>query len=390
MLTKDHLKFHIRNERVKPVFLTSDAEVTDIISDLCKTFQGSVGSSVKDLDAAAVPSGDAVIFAGLKKLMLDECELTDDDPGIEENRWKYFAASKRLRAEAMDYLDFEKKISEGKDVGELRADLFSDLPENRRIKTVADLSNEELLNLYNVSQVKGLLWFARKVEVEIFEADTVAWRRVFQFAKFHQLILDFKKVPKTENWKISITGPLSLFENVQSYAMRISRFFPVLLHLKKWKLVAEVKVKNRVVNLKLDESFGLKPTKESRSGYIPEEFEEVLKQFNLGKSEYTLAEGQQPVNLGKSTYLFPDFTLRKKDKDIFHIELFHKWHLASVQNRLEALADQPRKDVRLGLSRQIRKDPAVKAFLAKNENLQEFVFDFGDFPTPNQILALVE
>lgn len=391
MLTKEHLKFHIRSDRVKPVFLEEISEWTSVVDGMREMLQQAKGQSLKELEPQWEQSGDAVVFSGLKKLAMEECQFADEDPEIETRRWEIFEKSRELRAKGLEFADFESQMAEScGDLVQLRSSLFADLAENRKITDVEKFSAGELIQRYNVSQVKGILWFAKNVEIEIDEASSKLWRSVFRCAKFHQLILDFRPEPKTKIWHIHISGPLSIFQNAQTYAMRISNFFPILLHLPKWKMVADVKLKGRMVQLKIDQKAGLKPISDLKGGYIPEEFAEVMRQFNDSFKDWTLNEGEEPVNLGKSNYFFPDFTLCKKGKAHFQIELFHRWHLAALQSRLEALLNHPRGDVRFGLSKVMRKDPAIAKFLKEHEGLQQYVFDFGDFPTVQQLRRLVE
>lgn len=388
MLTKDQLKFNIRGDRVKPVFIGLDDGYLDTVDLLIEHFRKSTGLSLKEFEETLQLQGDSIVFSGLKKTLLDQCRLSEITDDIEHYRWDMFAHSVNYRRSANHYEEFECALQRHENVTAIRKRLFSDLPENRLILAPPQIGREDVLNLYNISQVKGLLWFTKNLRLRIREKDPVVWRRVFQSAKFFRLIIDFEFDLNTHMCVMNISGPLSIFDNSQTYAMRISQLFPTILHLTQWELDADLKVKNRDVRLMLNQDCGIKPLKDFK-GYRPPEFEKIATEFNCESKEYMMIPGENPISLGKSIYLFPDFTIKRGGHDVFHLELFHKWHRSNILARFDALKRFPRNDIRIGLSRALTKDLDIQNYLNSCEHARSIAFEFGDFPTPRQLLKLL-
>ncbi|HYX39187.1 MAG TPA: DUF790 family protein [Oligoflexus sp.] len=396
MLTKDLLKYSRRESRVHPKYLKpNDKNLIQLGDDLAALYRLHVGQSWRDLNDQLKqhPESSDGVFQGFGKLLEDRCTFGESDETLEEQRWTWFETSRALRAQGVpSRADFEREMAEksGRSFGAMQEQLYADLPEFRNIQTFEDISGEALVHRYNAAQIQGLLLRAQKVRFSIHEKDIVTRRRLLQKLRFCRLLAEFVENPEGA-LTLEISGPLSMFDQVQSYGMRLCQFFPYVLLMPKWELEATVKLGENYYDLKIDSSKPIRSHYRSFSGYIPEEFQAFIRAFNalpaVDRKDWLVEEGQEHLNLGQQCYSFPDLTLRHKNGVQRHLELFHKWHESELRKRLTVLADFKEAPLILGISQDLAKDPNVEGLLARAKETGISIFTFRQFPTVKAILT---
>lgn len=396
MLTKDLLQFSHRKGRIYPTFVEErQASLVKLAGDLVSVYSQSVGKTLTDIEAAADTVETRESCAdGLKKLLMDRCRFQDLDDAVVEQRWQIFRVAQELRDEGGwgDPAEFARILSERCEAPSdvLRSKLFSDHPDERRCEAFETVDSQTLLSEYNRAQLQTLFIFADDVKITIKGASIAEKRAFFRQLKFHSLMSEVEVNPDSASLTVSLSGPLKLFQKSTTYGLRLARFVLNVLHLKDWEIEATIHLKNKHLDLKLDPECGVKPRPgRGLTGYVPEEFTDVMRVFNDGDHGWKLSASEDFVAIGKQSYCFPDFDLKKGSK-MFHVELFHSWHKGQIVGRIAALSGSKVKNLIIGIDKALVKDKDIQKALQNNTWFEKYGFEFSQFPTPRQLLKVVQ
>lgn len=400
MLTKDHLRVRRRGSKIYPQFCDpSDQELLQMADLLVETVEDSVGLSVGDLqdNLADLSLEPESMVGGLKKLLTDRLELCEDDGSTEEFRWQVLRKAEELRHqddfEALE--DFEDRIARavGLDCEAIRERFYGDLPENKTILGFQRISSEGLLHRWNCAQVQGLLLRAVSVRMTVGPLSLAEKRSFFRQLKFYRLLSQVENLDdgatdsQSSSLTIHLSGPMSLFDQAQNYGLRIAQFFPHVLHFNRYCVEAEVKWQNEVYAFKMDQSSGIQSHYKQREPYIPPELLACLDAFNEKNKGIHAAAGDIFVHIGRESYCFPDVTISHEQTGRqIHVELFHRWHIQQLKQRLQALGKNPLADYRFGVCRSLASqiDEEMKNTpLFKNQG-----FWFRDFPSAKALAGV--
>jgi len=389
MLTKDHLKFAVRSGRIKPFFIApSDQATRALAEELLAIAQANVGVSAGELQDVLQGVSDIGVAAGLRKLILDRCELAEDDGQIGEARWRALAAAQELRSTAvgLPLQDFQARIGAelGQPFATLQLQLYADLPGARRVNEIPQQSAENLIDRYNCAQVQGLLLRARRVSVTTKKATLGEKRELFRQMKFHRLMADV--VDQDGHLTVSLSGPLSLFDEATTYGMRLANFFPHVLNLTSWQVDADVQIKNRVLELRLDQKAGLRSHYRHHLPHIPPELLACVDALNQRSKDWQAAPGADFVHIGKESYCFPDLAFCHRTGKKVHLELFHRWHASTLLGRLQAVESLGVSNLVLGVHKKLAQSKELAPRLAESEWFGNHGIIFADFPTPKVLL----
>ena len=395
MLTKDLLRYRFRADKVLPQFLDckepallAQAQVIiDTFSSAVGLELGEIQEQLTELDLPPSPTK-----AGLEKLAFDRCDFAEVDGSAEALRWRIFAAAELQRktggwSTREDYANaVASEFGEGLDA--LQAKLYADLPEHRPLESFKKMTGEKLLHRYNCAQVQGLLLRSSWITISAKDLPTTAKRKFFRALKFHQLLALVNDNNDDGDFRISLSGPLSIFQEAQTYGMRIANFFPNVLHLPNWNLTAEVTIADRKVNLELSEKCGIISHYDQADPYVPPEMLICLDTFNRTHAGFVAEAGQSFVHLGKQSYCFPDITVTgRAPKSEVHFELFHRWHAGQLEGRLKVLETSAVGNLRIGVCRALAKTPEIKKLLEQSAFFATHGFVFRDFPIAEHLWA---
>lgn len=393
MLTKDLLRYRFRAEKVMPTLIDPKSEellgmaqtIVDAFTNAQGLEQGELEEQLEELGLPASP-----IKAGLEKLSLDRCEFAENDGAAEERRWEVFTAAERMRREgsfATHQVYAESVALEvGTNLQDLQNSLYSDLPEHRKLKAFKSISPEMLLHRLNCAQVQGLLLRSTWITISSKNVTIEAKRKFFRALKFHQLLSLVSDHGDDGAIHISLSGPLSIFQEAQVYGNRVANFFPHVLHLANWHLRAELTIDGKKVELSLSEKCGIKSHYENSGGYIPPELLICLDTFNEKYGDWHAEPGKSFIHLGQQSYCFPDITVKQKStNNEVHFELFHRWHAGQLENRLKVLEESDIMNLRIGVCRSLTKSAEVKIFLENCRFFTKSGFVFKDFPTSEHL-----
>jgi uncharacterized protein len=392
MLTKDLVQATVRSGKLFPRFIkTDDPGACSEAKELCELFSDAAGRVVSDLEEDVKGAVSTPRSRGFAKLLMDQCEVAEPNDEIMDLRWRVFAASERVRKiQDISQNEFAEAVAAELEetVESLRQKIFSDLPSARIVEKYAPLSEEALIDKYNLSHVTTFLCFADDVAVTVTNITIAQKRELMRRLKFHRLMSDVDVDKDAKSITLELSGPLRLFGKAQGYALRIANFFPFVASLPEWKLEALITWRGTKVLFSIDQKSGV-ATRSSRShgGYIPKDFEQVMHAINAS-DEMKIEPGEDFIHLGKQSYCFPDF-LVKHGKKSLSLELFHPWHKGQLKQRIEAAEAAKVKGLLIGVERSILKDLILKDFCENNAWFVKNGFEYTQFPTPNVIKRAV-
>ena len=381
MLKKEHILCKINSGNIKPRwFDPENPEHLECAATLISLYQQAVGSRMS-ADELAMLAKNAIdsspltaMSAGLNKLLLDRSE---------------FKAAAEL-----DYPELRRELFQ-KSAEMLKAgvlpqpletpDIYGDLPGFEKIERISPVTPGELLDHFNLAQAQALLIYARTVTLKICDPDVSALRKVMKAVKFFRLLAKFVNSGKN-CVEINVSGPFALFGPTTKYAISLASLLPVVVNLKKWSLEAEILFRDRTLKLKLNEQSRLTATRRAFSTYLPEEIRMYHRLFAEKSTDWQIIGNTPFLDAGNQEIIFPDLSFQSNATgQIIHLELFHRWHAAQLQHRLELLSAHPELPLILGIDRAV----ADEDFLARYESLKNRFWLFRDFPgVENTLRAL--
>ncbi len=390
MLTKDLLKYRHRSGKITPSFIT-EKDVREDVAVLLNILSEAIGRPVGEIedDLKVVCPASA---PGLVKLLLDLCEVTEDDGSVLTQRWHALKAANQIRLEAtpaMSLASFEQQLAHtiGISTDETRQKLYADLPDARHVMSVKSVTEDWLIKRYNVALVQGLLLRAKSVTFTIYRPSVLESRAILRHMRFHRLLADINRTP--EKLVLTVSGPLSIFEQAQTYGLHIAKFFPHVIKATKWRVAAVVQIGNREYDLDIDQSSRLSSHYKQDSGYIPEEITSFITTFNKRYSPWTVELAAEVINLGSEAYAVPDLEIKGPNGEVKYLEIFHPWHHGNLSHRLKSLSMHQEPSLRLAVCQKIGKSKEGEQLLAGSDWFSKNGCLFSSFPTPKAVWALV-
>ena len=317
------------------------------------------------------------VVDGLIKLLMDRTEFfpqqETDYPSLRE---KVFLSSAELLSQCGGNLE-NYRASVVRLAGE-NTDLYGDLPGFETIKKFPLIKAEELLNRYNLALAQGMLFYARTLKIKVSDPEPAELRRMLKYLKFFRLLAEVVR-SKDSALELDISGPFSLFGPTRKYALNLAVFLPAAVRLKEWKVSAELEIGNKKGRFTLDESSGLVSHYRNFSAYVPEEVKMFHRLFAEKITDWKIVGDTPVLHAGKQEFIIPDISFESQQKEVIHLELFHRWHKAQLEQRLKTLV---RKELPLilGIDRSIMPNEEFETLLQDQPTLGNRIFRFSDFP----------
>ena len=270
-------------------------------------------------------------------------------------------------------------------------DIYSDLPEFEELISCKRRTPAELLNRYNLAQVQGLLFYATRITLTVKDAPAAELRKLLKAIKFFRLLAHFSSNGKN-SLTAEISGPFEIFGPTAKYSMQLANFFPAAVNLPNWKMTAGIKIKGRELTLKLSHKNQLVSHYRNLGGYIPPEVKTFHDLFNEKQDSWQIVGDTPFLDAGNQELVFPDLSIRSADSgNIWHIELFHRWHAALLKKRIALLNADPSLPLLLGIDRALVKDEAEFGGLFENcPHIREKCWLFRDFPGISSTLNVLK
>lgn len=415
MLTKGLIRARTIADQIRPRFIkTDDGNLLDLAAELIALYKPENdllrGELEAESDTITRTHRDLKLSKGLNKIMLDQCEFSAiAEEGSAEARKILFTNSAEVLKNGFieTYDDYRNSVLEKspslKDF--LDKGIYADLPENERLSAVKALFPAELLERYNVSLVQSILFYSGRLEVILEDPEPARMRRLFRYLKFFRLLAKIETItegtkPKKSSdpsmpakIKLTIDGPVSIFENTQKYGLQLSSFFPVICELAKWSLEADIKLNANILKLKVDHKSKLKSHYRNPGAYVPEEISIFEKYFREKVTDWEVISELPFVKLPDGELVFPDMGF-KRNNSIFgetvHLELFHRWHSTQLMKRLEQCEKSSGLPLLLGVDKYLYKKPEIKAALDASAFFASHGFTFSDFPGVEKVKKMLD
>ena len=315
--------------------------------------------------------GNAIVGRGLEKLLLDRTEFdTEAKTELSKFREKIFSCSSTLlrgRGEVglrgievgggVCLEEYRKAVAQ--DIGistiELGRQLYGDLPPFQQVLSFRKMSAEGLLHRYNCAQIQGLLLRCEAMTIRLPESGAAKLRQLLKYLRFNKLLCSISSIRDHEkSLLLEIDGPLSMFVNTQKYGFNLANLFPAILHQPSWQLDAEVRMrKNQLHSLHLDQTCGIRSHYRQFLSYVPEEIHLLSQQLAKKIPAWELTSSAGYLKLTGESVCFPDYLLTHSSGKKVAMELFHTWHAAPLQERLQQLDAQNHAPLLLGVNRSL-------------------------------------
>lgn len=369
MLTAELLTVRRRAGKLLPCYLHGPAldKVVPLAQALIDTFAQAPGLSVKELDemVAEVTAAERnrTLVAAFTKLLQDRCEI--DPPCSAESehiRQVVFqhAAVQRRALGIRDNFDRKAVVEAcaqqlGMTPDRLEASLFGDLPGAQTVTGFATLSAVALVQRYNLALAQGVLLRATSIRIDLAPAPAARMRQLFRAIKFRRL-MHAVEGSASDGYRITLDGPMSLFQSTQRYGLQMALFLPTLVAGDGWKLHADVlwgKNKQRL-SFELTDRDGL--VSRVRDG--TQELEEVtalVQAFERNPGDWKVRREARLFDIQGQAVFVPDLLFEHASTgQRVYLEAFGYWSREAVFRRVELLQQGFGHRFILAVSRKLR------------------------------------
>lgn len=391
-----------KNGRICPIYLDRDSEKwLEVARSLLYIFRDGVGMTRGEIEAEIdelVGEGLATLaHRGLAKVLEDraEFEVVADVPP-ETVRAKVFtaAADERRRLLAQDrHATFNRALvldAVSKELGVepevVASSLFADLKDENRLLKFEDLSEQRLIERYNVALAQAVLLRSVLVTAEVRNERPARYRQLFRQLKFHRLLYRVEG-NMDQGYTFQIDGPLSLFSATNKYGLQMALWLPTLLHCDDFRLDAELRwgPKREPRNFHLEARDGLISHAPDTGTYVPAELSAFVERFRQVAAAWELTEATDVIELGREGVWVPDYRFihRASGLDVF-VEVVGFWKRSSLERLLRLLPRYGPKRFLLAISDRFKVDEEAL------ESLPGSVLRFREIPNTPELVALLD
>ena len=338
MLTKTLLQTTYRQGKVYPFKLPLTEKTLLLAERLISLFKTSTEGNRAEIEETLrsfnIKGINPKVIQGLGKLLFDRSEFTEyqkvDYPAL---RADVFDRSveywKQVSNDDIDYAAHKNEIINSLSDEHIALSkgsfnwLYGDISDNQKLCAFKDLTPEDLIHRFNISQVQGVLLNTRKLLLKVSTRFDASVKQVFQLLKFFQLMFSVEDCNEREI-TFEIDGPSSVLENARSYGLEIANFFPAILILNTaWEMEATVERSGvkRDFNLTIKSDNPYKTYYNSQKYWLNEKVEDLVQRFNQKYSDKKLVATCENTifPLSGNRYLLPDIKITK-GKKVYYIE----------------------------------------------------------------------
>jgi predicted nuclease of restriction endonuclease-like RecB superfamily len=356
MLPLDLVRARMVKGAVRPQYLDpNDPERLAMASELIALFESHVGRTRGEIDDAIADrvgeATDFVLQRGLARLLAARGEFEVDAPcdPVELRRrvFERAADAHPVALEAGDRVHTTTRTDVlvavakelGIDVGAAERTLFADLERAHVLRRFETLRPDALLHRYNVSLAQAVLLRASRLVIDIAPGDPARYRQLFRYIKFYRL-MHAVAGDGTRGYRITLDGPLSLFQLSGKYGLQMAEFLPALLLCTGWTLRADVVwgKSRKPSTFVLGPGNGLRSHYPDRGVYVTDEEKFFVDRFAKTETPWQLERKPVIVDLDGRGVLIPDFVLRHAiDGREALLEIVGFWRKGYLAARIEAL-----------------------------------------------------
>ncbi|GBE26722.1 hypothetical protein BMS3Bbin03_00641 [bacterium BMS3Bbin03] len=334
-----------------------------VCRELLELFQSHRGKSQRELssslEALEGERTDFKIFRGLAKLLQEDAEFhpVRDIDYSSLRHWVFLRAQNDYpivsKPDLLHKIQRHQILSEAAQKFNLPAEqmdglLYGDLPANQILTSFKTAyTPESLLKRYNLALAQGLLYWARRIRVVLFDY----YRVVFQYLKLARLIHWIRPLAP-QGIEILVDGPASIFRNTQRYGIRMADFLPGLLLAGNWEMTADIAVPQGIKQFYLDSNCGLKSHYTGLPLFDSAIEENFFKKYSRKEREWTIEREGEVIDLGKTIFI-PDFTFHHTDGRTASLEIVGFWTPEYLQKKIQKIELAHRKNLILAVNSQL-------------------------------------
>ena len=323
-------------ETFAPRYLTSRDEVW--VRRACGEYADRVGLSSASLaqswdevvEPALVAQGAQKTAVRGVKCLLDRAHDTVVDAAVNPQELRKFAfeaaASGMPRDAILAAAEARLKVLPGA----FEEALYADRASAKRVCTSRALPGAgDLVRSYNLALVQGILQRSQSLRFALHEHV----RPVVRLAKLRGLIVS---ILDGDAGHLGISGPLSLFRRTSKYGHALATFFPTLVSIPRFTLVADCFFRERTVTVRVTHEDPL-----PRTHALPRECDSAVERalerdFRRLSTNWQLMRECDVVRAGKHMF-FPDFTLNREGNRVL-VEIVGFYTADYLQRKLRVLA----------------------------------------------------
>lgn len=221
----------------------------------------------------------------------------------------------------------------GVDADEIERAMFCDLEEEKVLRSVPEITPEELVKVYNLSLLQTALFNALRMTFFV----STNHKNVFRKVKW--LGLMYELYEENGRLTVGITGAASILKMTRKYGTSMAKLVPEIMRAKDWWIRAEILEEHERRIYFLEVSSKLRHL-------FPVEYEEKVEYDSSLEEEFArrirflldceVVREPGVVKAGRYAYI-PDFLLRKGDKEVY-VEIAGFWTEDYVRKKLEKIA----------------------------------------------------
>ncbi|MEM4311647.1 MAG: DUF790 family protein [Nitrososphaerales archaeon] len=347
MLPLELLSVKIGKNWIKPNFAYFSDYNLSLARDLIEAFSSNIGNKkglilekVRDLELLYL---NYKLVRGLVHILERRCVFE------RESTLEPIEARKRVFGKGVLTIEERERVIEDKarelgiEKGELENLLWSDLEEEKVLKSFFHITPEDLIKSYNLSLTQTLLFHSIRTKFTVSSNWKEIMRRIKHLGLMYEINYEDNNIPYCY-----VDGPLSIFEMNERYGASMAKLLPLIFESKSWFLSSEVVRKmldgsKRVLKFELDSNEVKEIIKASdevkeKSRYnifdstLEEDFYRAFKGLNTG---WVLKREPEPL-ITERGVLIPDFSFEKENVKVY-FEIIGFWTQDYIKRKVEKI-----------------------------------------------------
>lgn len=384
MLTRQLLRFQLDGDRLKPRLLKPTPAVLALAEQLLAHWRAGVGrmrGELEDGESAILHgSRQLLVGRGLSKVLTDACDF-GDPASAEGLRARALAASfaRLAHPQATSEAHRQAVAADLALAPEALADgLYADLPDRAVLAAAPDWGAQALIGRYNLALCQGLLLGAAELRVHVRDRERGLQRRLLRALSRRRLVAEVASADGGGLY-LTVGGPAAVLDQRSAYGMQLALWLPALACARAWTCVARVVPPRGAVpaSMDLDAALGL-PGDLALLDWVPPELAQWLEQVPAKLPGWAAAD-PEPLLVPGGAVVLPDLAL-DDGRGPVAVELFHRWHLRQLGQRLEHLRAGHLPGLLIGVDRGLQRLAEARPLL-DDPLLAERGFLFSELPS---------
>jgi predicted nuclease of restriction endonuclease-like RecB superfamily len=350
MLPSELLRVKKKGNKILPSFVSLNYENEYASSLLIDVYSEYVGKTLRELEEAVKEVEDQLedldyhpkfvkgLIELLNRAIITERPATKVPPDVARrtvfsvSSERGFAITDRDRAEILS--DAAHRL--GVPVEDLVRAFDASYEDSGVITDFKALEPIELLRQYNLSLLQTLMFKATSMTIIANMTGAEAKSLLRTIKRFGLMYMADKEDGLL---RIHVDGPASILTQTRRYGTRMAKVLPAVLHLKTWRIRAEIAYMDKRYALEIDERYSdLLPSKppieEEFDSLVEEEFTLKFRAFSMG---WEIVREPEPLVVEGAVFI-PDFALSKDDLKIY-LEIVGFWTPSYIEKKLKKLSN---------------------------------------------------